>query len=140
MSKIATVKLTDYEIVEIDGKFEKKLVSSVNVPAFLTNFSLNKAKNLGLIETDLIKDLVKMSGSSNIPELDNIIPIVYTACLGANPKFMNYEDFLSKFNYEITEMYELWAELLQTMFGDEKNKFVEGLMSGSSSKGKSGKK
>lgn len=57
--KVQKVTLKEFEIVEVDGEFEKRFINEKNYPAFLTNASVKRGFETGLIQSSLWEDLLK---------------------------------------------------------------------------------
>ncbi|MEM5623986.1 hypothetical protein AAHB47_01380 [Bacillus wiedmannii] len=106
--KVQTVTLKDLEVVNVEGVFETRFINETKYPAFLTNYALQKGKDLGLIESSIFNDLLKFQaldgmnkeGNTDLEALGqidqtNMHKIIYLAFSGANPKeSLSYEDFL----------------------------------------------
>lgn len=102
--KIQQVRLKEFEVIEVDGEYEKRFINEQKYPAFLTNASIKRGFDLGLLESSLWEDLLKVMGLQSLmketgdKEKDaekamqlmsafdeqKLIAVVYLAVLGAN--------------------------------------------------------
>jgi hypothetical protein len=142
--KIHSIELKDYEVVEVEGEFEKRYINPKKYPAFLTHRALAKGRNQGITNSSLISELLKLNSLSgedgkinaeNIsPEqaelLDNekYLPVIYLGIIGANKSSeMSYEDFLDKYHGDIEQTINDYVALIQPYIQENPNQFKSAL-------------
>ena len=150
--KVQKVTLKEFEIVEVDGEFEKRFINEKNYPAFLTNASVKRGFDTGLIETSLWEDLLKIMGLQSVIEKNDeesvmklmnmfdeqkLIAVVYLGVLGANKNFdLTFDSFLEKYHYDLAETIELYASLITSLVSVDPNQFAKGLQQSTKSEKK----
>lgn len=144
--KIQKITLKDTEIREIDGEFELVSFNEKTYPIFLTNYSVKKGKEMGLIEGSLVKDLF-MAGTESDEELgeqfneNKMLSIIYAAFIGVNRGVgLSFDEFLDKYHGTFVETMELYNGLLEGLSDKPKNNFVAGLEKSTSPKKQNEKK
>lgn len=145
--KIHKLTLKESEIREVNGEYEEVFFNEKTYPIYLSNYALKKGKEMGLIESSLFTDLLKMySMKSATDEEGNVNPesidpsalasldetkaqkVIYLAFLGGNKKIeMTFDEFLELYHYTVVETLELYMELIVGLIDDEPNKFAQGL-------------
>lgn len=145
--KIHKLILKESEIREVDGEYEEVFFNEKTYPIYLSNYALKKGKEMGLIESSLFTDLLKMySIKTATDEEGNVNPesidpsalasldetkaqkVIYLAFLGGNKKIeMTFDEFLELYHYTVVETLELYMELIVGLIDDEPNKFAQGL-------------
>ena len=151
--KVQKVTLKEFEVVEVDGEFEKRFINEKNYPAFLTNASVKRGFDTGLIETSLWEDLMKIMGLQSILEKNDdestmklmnmfdeqkLIAVVYLGVLGANKSVdLTFDSFLEKYHYDLAETIELYANLITNLVSTDPNQFAKGLQQSTKSEKKS---
>ncbi|MES5942975.1 MULTISPECIES: hypothetical protein [unclassified Bacillus cereus group] len=152
--KVQTVTLKEFEVVSVDGEFETRFINEQKYPAFLTNYALQKGKDLGLVESSIFKDLLKFQaldgvnkeGNADLEalgEIDqtNMHKIIYLAFSGANPKEnLSYEDFLKRFHEPLVESMQLYATLITDVINQDPNQFATAFQKSTDNSGKDKKK
>ncbi len=150
--KVQKVTLKEFEIVEADGEFEKRFINSKNYPAFLTNASVKRGFDTGLIETSLWEDLLKIMGLQSVIEKNDeestlqlmnmfdeqkLIAVVYLGVLGANKNLdLTFDSFIEKYHYELAETIEIYANLITNLVTQDPNQFAKGLQQSTKSEKK----
>ena len=151
--KVEKVTLKEFEIVEVNGEFEKRFINEKNYPAFLTNASVKRGFDTGLIETSLWEDLMKIMGLQSILEKNDdestmklmnmfdeqkLIAVVYLGVIGANKNVdLTFDDFLEKYHYDLAETIELYANLITSLVSKDPNQFAKSLQQSTRSEKKS---
>lgn len=151
--KVQKVTLKEFEIVEVNGEFEKRFINEKNYPAFLTNASVRRGFDTGLIETSLWEDLLKIMGLQSVLEKNDdestmklmnmfdeqkLIAVVYLGVLGANKSVdLTFDSFLEKYHYDLAETIELYANLITNLVSADPNQFAKGLQQSTKSEKKS---
>ncbi|UPL43262.1 hypothetical protein MU858_21335 [Bacillus sp. PGP15] len=152
--KVQTVTLKDLEVVNVEGVFETRFINETKHPAYLTNYALQKGKDLGLIESSIFNDLLKfqaldgMNKEENtdleaLGQIDqtNMHKIIYLAFSGANPKEnLSYEDFLKRFHEPLVESMQLYATLITDVINQDPNQFAAAFQKSTEKSGKDKKK
>jgi hypothetical protein len=155
--KIQKVTLKDMEIKEVNGEYERHFSNQKTYPAFLTNYALKKGKELGLLESSLFSDLLKLQGLEKLTNanenadidpavFDNLdetkmIQMVYLAFTGANPKVqLSLDEFVQKYHYSLDETMELYMNLIMDLMSKDPNAFAAALQKSTNKKPKHGKK
>lgn len=153
---IQKVTLKDLDIVERDGDFVEEYTNEKVYPCKLTNYSLKRGKELGLLKQSLTASLFDFipeeslksakSGSNveveitpdvikNMDEID-IQRVIYLGLIGAKPTLeLTFDDFLQKYHEAFEETMGIYMGLTEDFMNGQKNNFVKGLES-SSKKGK----
>jgi len=151
--KVQKVTLKEFEIVEVDGEFEKRFINEKNYPAFLTNASVKRGYDTGLIESSLWEDLLKINGLKNVLDKDDedsalqlmgmfdeqkLIAIIYLGFIGANKKAdLTFEDFVEKYHNDLAQTIELYANLITDLVTKDPNQFAKSLQQSTKSEKKS---
>lgn len=140
--KIQKVELKEVEVVEVDGEFEKRFVNTKVYPAFLTNAAVKKGYDIGLLESSLFEDLLKIKGLEtliiqsdeeaslellNAFDEQKLIAVIYLAAIGANKNLgLSFDEFLEKYHYPLTDTIKLYANLIVGLL-NESNEFAKAL-------------
>ena len=148
--KIQTVTLKVKEIVEVDGQFQEKVISTKKYPAALTNKSLLLGKQMGILEGSKITDVIGMTKvSQNMSEeelagdfdLLAYNQIIYLSVIGLNKNLeLTLEEFLDMYQEPVEVTVDLYGDLLEGYFSDNKNNFAQGLKNSTKKNKKKGKK
>jgi hypothetical protein len=156
--KVRKVTLKDVEVREVNGEFERVFVNEKTYPVFLTNYALKKGKEMGLIESSLFSDLLKMKGLealvNNDPNLNDIdspvferidetkmLKLIYLAFIGANKNIdLSFDEFLQKYHESIEYTMELYMNLIADLMSTDPNQFAKGLQQSTNKSTKNGKK
>jgi hypothetical protein len=154
--KIQKVTLKDVEIREINGEFERIYTNEKSYPAFLTNFAMKKGKEMGLVESSLFSDLLKLRGLEGLSNVDmeqvdpavfdsidetKMHQIIYLAFNGANKTSeFSFDEFLQKYHYSFNDTIELYANLITDLISSEPNAFATELKKSTSNSNKNKKK
>jgi hypothetical protein len=156
--KVRKVTLKDVEIREVNGEFERVFVNEKTYPVFLTNYALKKGKELGLIESSLFSDLLKMKGlealvnrDSDLNDIDSsvfdridetkMLKLIYLAFIGANKNIdLSFDEFLQKYHEPIDDTMELYMNLIVDLMATDQNQFAKGLQQSMNKSRKNGKK
>lgn len=145
--KVQKVTLKEIALREVDGEWEKIFVNEKTYPAFLTNLSLKRGKDLGLIEHSSIGELLKLRSLGKLENFDEdaaddpeaidalnemdetkMSQIIYLAFIGANRQTdIDFDAFLDLFHYDFTDMMELYVKLISDLVTAGGNKFAAGL-------------
>jgi hypothetical protein len=140
--KVQKVTLKDVEIRERNGEFERVFVNEKTYPAFLTNYTLKRGKELGYIETSLFSELAKLqhlqdleeeNGELNLSALEGFdenkaLQIIYLAVTGANRKLeLSFDEFLEKYHDSFEKTMTLYANLIADLVASDQNQFAKGL-------------
>lgn len=138
--KIEKVTLKEIEIREVNGEFEQVFYNEKTYPAFLTNYSLKKGKELGYIETSLFNELAKLSvmesAKNEKGELDpnaladfdeeKALQIIYLALTGANKSLeISYDEFLMTYHGGLEATLILYANLIGNLVSSDPNQFAK---------------
>jgi hypothetical protein len=150
--KVQKVTLKEFEIVEVEGDFEKRFINEKNYPAFLTNASVKRGFETGLIETSLWEDLLKIMGLQSVIEKNDeestlqlmnmfdeqkLIAVVYLGVLGANKNVdLTFDSFIEKYHYDLAETIEIYANLITNLVTQDPNQFAKGLQQSTKSEKK----
>ena len=144
--EIKVVTLKEMEFVEVEGEFKQVFKDEKKVPCFVTNQSMNKGKMLGLIKGSLIADLFKLENleSKNSEkkaeamqslDLTEMQKLIYLGVLGANKDLtLDFDEFLDRFHYSFDETASVYMALLESLMGQDSNKFAKGLQKSTSTK------
>ena len=156
--KVRKVTLKDVEVREVNGEFEKVFVNEKTYPVFLTNYALKKGKEMGLIESSLFSDLLKMKGlealvnnDSNLSDIDSpvferidetkMLKLIYLAFIGANKNTdLSFDEFLQKYHESIEYTMELYMNLIADLMSTDPNQFAKALQQSTNKSSKNGKK
>lgn len=141
---IQVVELKEIEFVEVDGEFEQRFVNAKKYPAFLTNASIKRGYDSGLLESSLFEDLLKLKGLETLVNAANedeetaleimsafdeqkLISLIYLGVIGANRNLqMTLDDFLELYHLSFGETIQLYANLIMSFIGGS-NDFAKGL-------------
>lgn len=143
---IQKVELKEIEIVlEKDENGEENFVErELNkqvVPALITNYSIKRAKDEGVMTGNVLEVIAKLKAvidknSDNemalLNELDEIEfqKVIYMGVIGANPHLeIDFDEFLRKYHGDLTQSTLLYSGLIQEMYknASTKNAFAKGL-------------
>lgn len=139
--KINKITLVDVEIKEVDGEYQKHYFNETNYPAFLTNYALKKGKEMGLIESSLVNEVMNWSKGNTEDQFNEnkMLPLLYLSILGAEPDIeLTYEEFVRRYHYSLSDTMELYSDLVDSITESENN-FSRGLIN-STNKSDSSKK
>lgn len=141
--KVQKVELKELEFVEVNSEFEQQFTNQKTYPAFLTNAAVKRGHDMGMIESSLWEDLLKIKGlESVVDEADEeaalqamntfdeqkLISVVYLAVIGANRQLSySFEEFLERYHYSFEETIQLYANLLVNMISSSPNEFSKEL-------------
>jgi hypothetical protein len=139
--KIEKVILKESEIVEIEGQFKQIFKNQKTVPCFLTNYSLKRGKDLGLLKGSLIADVMKLIPLTKLKSANDIDPetmkeldelemmkVIYVGCIGANNKLdLDFDEFVSLYHDSYEETLILYTTLVSSLIQKDPNQFAKGL-------------
>ncbi|MFC6038429.1 hypothetical protein ACFPYN_03070 [Paenisporosarcina macmurdoensis] len=140
--KIHKVELYESRIVEAEnGEFVEVKESKKVYPLFLTNYAMQKGRDLGYIESSLLEDFLKIQSETahldkdeqaakaiSILKEEKATKIIYLGYIGAvRDNAMAYEEFLERYHLSYPETLELYANLISASVGGENNGFSMGL-------------
>lgn len=131
--KIQKIELKDSVIREVNGQFEQIFINEKTYPAFLTNYSLKKGREMGLLKSSLVDELFKWGNAEGVSlserfEEIKMLTVIFVAFIGANPKTeLSFDEFLEKYHNDIEDTMELYSDLVDGLVDSSKNKFTEGL-------------
>jgi hypothetical protein len=139
--KIEKVILKESEIVEVEGQFKQIFKNQKTVPCFLTNYSLKRGKDLGLIKGSLVADVMKLLPLTKLKSADDIDPetmreldelemmkVIYVGCIGANKNLdLDFDEFLSLYHDSYEATLVLYATLVSGLIQKDPNQFAQGL-------------
>lgn len=143
--KISTIELKEVEIIELeDGSHEKRYVNPKKYPAFLTNRSLAKGKNMGITKSSLISELVEIQGlvgnkgeidaenltveQAEIMDSEKYLPVIYLGIVGANKNLnLSFDEFLDLYHGDFEQILNDYVELVMPYIQANPNKFKKGL-------------
>lgn len=143
--KIHSIELKDYEVLEVEGgSFEKRYINPKRHPAFLTHRSMAKGKHLGITNSSLLGELLKLNSLSGndgkikskdiTPEqaelLDNdkYLPVIYLGIIGASKSSeMTYDEFLDKYHGDTEQILNDYIALIEPYIQENPNKFKASL-------------
>ena len=141
-------------IVEIEGEFQRSYSEEKKYPAFLTNASVKKGFDMGLLESSLFEDLLKLKDLDIIisnqkentkPKTDSddlkdgaellaalneqkLIAVIYLGVLGANKNLnKSFDEFLELYHYELPETVEIYGKLIAGLVSNKSNNFAKEL-------------
>lgn len=145
---IQKVELKDMVIViEKDEKgnenFVRKETNRQVVPALITNYSLKRAKDEGVMTGNVLEVLAKLKAvidnknsdeMAMLKELDEteIQKVIYMGVIGANPQMkIDFDNFLNKYHGDLAESTQIYGGLIEEMYKNTttKNAFAKGLTS-----------
>lgn len=153
MTKLQSVELKEYEIVEVDGEFERKEISSEKHPLYFTNRSLLVGKQYGILEKGLeqelfsflavidpnsIKEITKggeietdqLVSITKLISLDHMKDIIWLAYVGAKTgECLDNEEFKELYDEDFKTVMSVYMSILTSNFENQnkQNKFKEGL-------------
>lgn len=139
--KIEKIILKESEIVEIDGQYKQIFKNQKAVPCFLTNYSLKRGKDLGLLNGSLVADVMKLLPLTKLKSVDDIDPetmrefdeyemikVIYLGCVGANPKFdLDFDQFVSLYHESYENTFGLYGSVVTSLVQSDPNQFAKGL-------------
>lgn len=150
--KVQKVTLKEFEIVEVNGEFEKRFINEKNYPAFLTNASVKQGFESGLIKSSLWEELLKIRGLQSVVEKEDeesslqlmnmfdeqkLIAVVFLGVLGANKKLdLTFDEFVEKYHYDLAGTIEIYANLITNLVSQDPNQFAKGLQQSTKSEKK----
>lgn len=150
--KIESVVLKEMEIAQdSNGEFVQVFKNERKVPCFLTNFSLKRGNDLGLIKGSLIADLFKLNGLKDKKEVDqetleslnesDMQKVIYLGCIGARKDTqMSFDKFLEEYHYSFEDTVMLYANLVTNLVANHSNGFAQSLKKSTKRKSNNGKK
>lgn len=139
--KIHTIELKELEFVEIDGEFREVYKNEKRYPLYITNHSLKRGRDLGLMESSMLADLLSLekntkgkkkedAARSVIDDLteEKMINVIYLAFLGANPQTeYSIDDFIERYHGTYIDTVTLYTEIISSTITGGENKFAAGL-------------
>ncbi|MEH7490830.1 hypothetical protein [Neobacillus niacini] len=139
--KIEKVILKESEIVKVDGEFKQIFKNQKEVPCFLTNYSLKRGKDLGLLNGSLIADVMKLIPLTKLKSADDIDPetmreldeiemmkVIYVGCIGANKNLdLGFDEFVSLYHDSYEDTLILYTTLISGLIQKDPNQFAKGL-------------
>lgn len=141
--KVQKVELKELGFVEVDGEFVQQFTNQKVYPAFLTNAAIKRGHDMGMIETSLWEDLLKIKGLETVVDATDeeaalqamntfdeqrLIGVVYLSVIGANRQLTySFEEFLERYHYSFEETIQLYANLLVNMISSSPNEFSKEL-------------
>lgn len=139
--KIQKVVLKEVEVVEVNGEFEKRFINEKAYPAFLTNASVKRGFDEGLIQSSLWEDLLALKGleqavnnkndndaakSMSLLDDQKFIAVIYLGVLGANRKLtITFDEFLDQYHEPLERTIEIYVNLLTSMVSADTNQFAK---------------
>ncbi|HHL0974717.1 TPA: hypothetical protein ACQUHP_006535 [Bacillus cereus] len=152
--KVQKITLKDVEFVKVDGEYEQRFVNEQDYPAFLTNYSLKRGQEEGLIHSSILADIVKFQalegmrkdGKDDVSALEqidqtSIHKVIYLAFKGANPKEqVTFDAFLQKYQDSFAESLQLYTKLVVDVISQDPNQFAAGFQKSTNSGGNGEKK
>lgn len=138
---IEKVVLKESEIVEVDGQYRQIFKNEKTVPCFLTNYSLKRGKDLGLLNGSLVADVVKLMPLTKINDQSEItsealesineleaMKVIYLGCVGADKNLgYSFDEFVSLYHNSYEETLKLYVQLVVTLIKKDPNQFAKGL-------------
>lgn len=138
--KIQVIELKDMRIVKEGEEYKQVFENKEILPCFLTNSAVKKGKDMGLLFSSLVADMMKLQGFANI-ESDSIPPelfesvdetemqkVIYLGILGANKsRELTFDQFLEKFHYTFEDVLEIYMDIMQSLISSDPNSFAKGL-------------
>jgi hypothetical protein len=139
--KIEKVVLKESDIVEVDGQYKQIFKNQKAVPCFLTNYSLKRGKDLGILNGSLVADVMKLLPLTKLKSVDDIDPetmkdldelemmkVIYVGCIGANNNFEHdFDEFVSLYQESYEETLILYSSLVSSLIKKDPNQFAKGL-------------
>jgi hypothetical protein len=139
--KIEKILLKESEIVEVEGQYKQIFKNQKAVPCFLTNYSLKRGKDLGLLKGSLIADVMKLIPLTKLKSADDIDPetmreldelemmkVIYVGCIGADKNFeLDFDEFVSQFHESYEDTLILYTTLVSALIQKDPNQFAKGL-------------
>ncbi|KZR58362.1 hypothetical protein [Pseudobacillus badius] len=160
--KIQKVVLKDIGFKENEnGEFISYFTNEQSYPACLTNAALKKGKEMGIIESSLFTDLLKLreleglvkengatdKGAKVTPEMLEALDegkmqqVIYLGFLGANRNStLTFDEFLEKYHLPLMETIELYINLCTDAITSDSNQFATELKKSTSNVNKNKKK
>jgi hypothetical protein len=138
---IEKVILKESEIVEVDGEYKHVVKSERSIPCFLSNYSLKRGKELGLLRGSLMSDVMKLNALNKIESFEDadsetfkdfdevqMMSVVYLGCLGAKPNLdLSFDEFVLQFHADYEALLTLYGNLLASLVERDPNQFAKGL-------------
>ena len=159
LKKLQSITLVEYEIIESDGEFVGKEISSEKHPLYFTNRSLMIGRDYGILEKGLEDELLSllvslgtdtaksaMAGKevdvsdvmfdAGLPSMDRMKDIIWLAYVGAKTsgEYLDRDEFKELFNPDYQECMTTYVGVLTSNFSDQPNKFSDGLKKSTSKK------
>ena len=144
--KIYSIELKEVEILQAEGseEFVEVVKNKRKYPVFLTNFSLSRGRDLGILKTSLMSDLLLIKNKTDNPngkteedvaadaiadiEESKMLDVIYLAFIGANPKSdISKDDFLQQYHADYTEKVMLYFNIIAAAVSADPNAFSKGL-------------
>jgi len=144
--KIYSIELKEVEILPVEGseEFVEVVKKQRKYPVFLTNFSLSRGRDMGILKTSLMSDLLliknKTDNSNGKTEEDvatdviadieesKMLDVIYLAFVGANPKSnMTKDEFLQQYHADYTEKLMLYFNIIAAAVSADPNAFSKSL-------------
>lgn len=148
--KIQTITLREKEVVEIEGEFQERVINEKRYPASLTNKSLQIGKDLGILKSSKLVDILgfdEINVNGNKQEMAQevasdfdplkFIQVIYLAVIGFNKNLVDltFEDFLEQYDEPTQKMMETFSKLIEGLLSDgSNNNFAKGLKSSTKKK------
>lgn len=151
MSKIELIEIKDMEVVQNEqGEFIQVYKNSKKIPCIITNHAMKKAKDLGLINSSLLADILKLhkledatvDGEVNVEAFEHLDELsmqktIYIGCIGANKNLgLDFDEFLEKFHYTTMETIEAYMKIIEPTLSNDPNLFAEALRKSTSTEKK----
>lgn len=142
--KIQAITLKEFEVVEVNGHFERRLISSKKYPACLTHKSLQLGKDLGILQSSKMVSVLgfdeidpnitekeeKEAANEAINDFDVLryVQIIYLALIGFNKNLdLSYEEFLEKYDESTETTMDIFTKLIEGYLSSGDNNFAKGL-------------
>lgn len=141
--KIYSIELKDQEIVQVDGteEFIATFKNKKQYPVFLTNYSLSKGHDMGLLKSSLLSDLLKLESVTKLDsereqaemimqsiDEQKMLKVIYLAFKGANPSVdLSLDEFLQKYHANYQEKLELYMNIISAAIDSDSSAFAKGL-------------
>ncbi|KYG90017.1 hypothetical protein A0U40_09850 [[Bacillus] sp. KCTC 13219] len=129
--RIETVELSEVEFVEVNGGWEKKVINTKRHPAFLTNAAIKRGYDMGILESSLFEDLLKIKGLETLSKEQNedeekqasefmkvldeqkMQSVIYLGVIGANKNLgLTFDEFLELYHAPLTTTTKIYANLI----------------------------
>lgn len=147
--KIQVIELKDMRIVKEGEEYKQVFENEEILPCFLTNSAVKKGKDMGLLFSSLVADMMKLHGFANA-EFDSLPPellenldetemqkVIYLGILGANKsRELTFDQFLDKFHYTFEDVLEIYMDIMQSLISSDPNAFAKGLKKSTKASGK----